>query len=696
MPPSKQRHQALPLRKELYSASLPHNLAEFEARYGPQEPDYGQVHAGFDNVVGQYDSSHAAAANPQPKTPGTIANPPVFAEETFRYPPAAANAFTNAKHASYSYSLIDEAAAAATVTTMDQQQHHHHHHHHHQNASPYSTPGFQVEDNCAYDPRLFDFNNPHFAPPMLPESHYQTNIDGDMGSNNQHSNMDSLCADSIQGASSAAVPGSCSSTSWDAPLIAGMSNFEPAFAAYDNPQTISEASSCIVEGFSPAAHGYDDITMVLGPSSRGSASSFNSGAWSEHAAIPSFQQHPYHQHHHHSDVSPLSGTISPVQLESHRSSRALVPGYVSKRSSSSGARKHSSSSNTNTHTANASSSSSMRVQIPTQPASSSSGKKKKKPSTPSSSASLSQPTRTKTSQSRRSTTTTSTSNPEFHNPFDAPSKSPLSRPNHHNDKPYAVEGVARASGYSNATPPTPLSIVSHEADDKFVVDNQLYHQQQRQQRQSSQQQHHRKSTSQRSGSCSSHVSKPATHGTTSKETSPMKHNHQYHRHTNSEQDHHQYHNLDPQQATAQQELHNAAPVEVASSTQRQRNRLAATKCRAKSRAAVAELEATERGMRYHNTKLSATAMELKDEVLALKNEVLRHGNCDCVHIKEYLANAARAIVGGSMMTAGSSNAQQHSHHQTPAGRTMPGLIARHAPSCSGGGGGGGDLKQEYE
>ncbi|KAK7747863.1 hypothetical protein SLS53_001113 [Cytospora paraplurivora] len=81
---------------------------------------------------------------------------------------------------------------------------------------------------------------------------------------------------------------------------------------------------------------------------------------------------------------------------------------------------------------------------------------------------------------------------------------------------------------------------------------------------------------------------------------------------------------------------------------RARNRRAATKCRAKAKAAVAELEATEREMESKHQQLSAQAARLQDEVLALKNELLLHGNCDCEPIQQYLTNAAKNIIGGRM------------------------------------------------
>lgn len=77
--------------------------------------------------------------------------------------------------------------------------------------------------------------------------------------------------------------------------------------------------------------------------------------------------------------------------------------------------------------------------------------------------------------------------------------------------------------------------------------------------------------------------------------------------------------------------------------QRQRNRLAATKCRAKTKLAVAGLEATERALHAEHVELSRTVMDLRDEVLSLKNQLLLHANCNSEVIQQYLLNSARDI-----------------------------------------------------
>ncbi|KUI58922.1 Transcription factor atf21 [Cytospora mali] len=87
-----------------------------------------------------------------------------------------------------------------------------------------------------------------------------------------------------------------------------------------------------------------------------------------------------------------------------------------------------------------------------------------------------------------------------------------------------------------------------------------------------------------------------------------------------------------------------AQTRPATKEHRARNRMAATKCRARAKAATAELEATERETESQHQELSAEASSLHTEVLALKNELLMHGNCNNQAIQQYLSNAAKNIV----------------------------------------------------
>lgn len=75
-----------------------------------------------------------------------------------------------------------------------------------------------------------------------------------------------------------------------------------------------------------------------------------------------------------------------------------------------------------------------------------------------------------------------------------------------------------------------------------------------------------------------------------------------------------------------------------------RNRAAATKCRKRKNDETESLKAVGEKIQAKHVLLTANLAVLKDEVLELKNEVLKHGACDCVLITTYIENAAKALV----------------------------------------------------
>lgn len=86
---------------------------------------------------------------------------------------------------------------------------------------------------------------------------------------------------------------------------------------------------------------------------------------------------------------------------------------------------------------------------------------------------------------------------------------------------------------------------------------------------------------------------------------------------------------------------------------RDRNRAAASRYRAKTQAAFAQLEVEEREVSERRQSLLASASRLRDEVFQLKNELLRHADCDCPLIQGYLSHAAKQASAG-LMAPGSS------------------------------------------
>jgi hypothetical protein len=76
-----------------------------------------------------------------------------------------------------------------------------------------------------------------------------------------------------------------------------------------------------------------------------------------------------------------------------------------------------------------------------------------------------------------------------------------------------------------------------------------------------------------------------------------------------------------------------------------RNRVAASKCRAKTQLATKQLEADEKAVSTKRAILSMHAAQLRDEVLLLRNEVLRHAGCDSPVIQQYLSSELGRLCG---------------------------------------------------
>lgn len=77
----------------------------------------------------------------------------------------------------------------------------------------------------------------------------------------------------------------------------------------------------------------------------------------------------------------------------------------------------------------------------------------------------------------------------------------------------------------------------------------------------------------------------------------------------------------------------------------ERNRVAASKCRQKKKAWMQDLENEAREAQSLSKQLRACVNVLKEEVLQLKNELLKHNTCECVPIRQYLSNEAMRLAG---------------------------------------------------
>ncbi|KAI9667552.1 MAG: hypothetical protein M1821_000368 [Bathelium mastoideum] len=75
----------------------------------------------------------------------------------------------------------------------------------------------------------------------------------------------------------------------------------------------------------------------------------------------------------------------------------------------------------------------------------------------------------------------------------------------------------------------------------------------------------------------------------------------------------------------------------------ERNRVAASKCRQRKKEWMGGLEARARELQTQRTHLSAYVASLRDELLYLRDEMLKHNNCGCTKIREYLNGQAEVM-----------------------------------------------------
>ncbi len=89
------------------------------------------------------------------------------------------------------------------------------------------------------------------------------------------------------------------------------------------------------------------------------------------------------------------------------------------------------------------------------------------------------------------------------------------------------------------------------------------------------------------------------------------------------------------------------PFQVSSARQShlEKNRVAAHKCRQRKKEYINSLEGRAREFSSKNKALKENVAMLREEVLSLKNEVLRHAGCSFWAVDEYLARCAGDLLG---------------------------------------------------
>jgi hypothetical protein len=119
------------------------------------------------------------------------------------------------------------------------------------------------------------------------------------------------------------------------------------------------------------------------------------------------------------------------------------------------------------------------------------------------------------------------------------------------------------------------------------------------------------------------------------------------------------------------------PFQVSSARQShlEKNRVAAHKCRQRKKEYINGLEGRAREFSSKNKALKENVAMLREEVLSLKNEVLRHAGCGFWAVDEYLARCAGDLLGmeAPVNTPGARNPNQRS----PAMDTQQLMAQRH-------------------
>ena len=130
-------------------------------------------------------------------------------------------------------------------------------------------------------------------------------------------------------------------------------------------------------------------------------------------------------------------------------------------------------------------------------------------------------------------------------------------------------------------------------------------------------------------------------------------------------------------AASQSQLEPMNPGDEKRSKFLERNRIAASKCRQKKKEWTSNLEDKARDLQASKNQLAVMATSLKDEVMWLKGEMLKHTGCGCAQIREYLSSAAESI------TSAASTYRKFENAASPVGsapNSRPGSISGNSDS----------------
>ncbi|KAF3046736.1 hypothetical protein E8E11_001040 [Didymella keratinophila] len=141
------------------------------------------------------------------------------------------------------------------------------------------------------------------------------------------------------------------------------------------------------------------------------------------------------------------------------------------------------------------------------------------------------------------------------------------------------------------------------------------------------------------------------------------------------------------------------PFQVSSARQShlEKNRVAAHKCRQRKKEYIGSLEGRAREFSAKNKALKENVALLREEVLSLKNEVLRHAGCGFWAVDEYLARCAGDLLGREVSPTSRTNSMPHLQTR-PRENSQESLttVASMSPTSDADDFGGLDLLRTYE
>ena len=118
----------------------------------------------------------------------------------------------------------------------------------------------------------------------------------------------------------------------------------------------------------------------------------------------------------------------------------------------------------------------------------------------------------------------------------------------------------------------------------------------------------------------------------------------------------------------------------------ERNRVAASKCRQKKKEYTQSLEDRARTLDQANRTLRASLTSHEDEYQFLVNQMLKHTDCSCTDIREFVIKKSQALTSASASDASSSPSTASSGRpaqpSSPAGSGMYGSDSASSPAAS--------------